>query len=118
LRERVLAACDAGTHTRREVAQQFDVCEAALYTWLRRRRETGAFVPKPHAGGHTSGLNAAVLREIVEAKNDRTLEEYASLYFEKTGRRFHPSWLSRACTRLGITRKKRHSAPASSSART
>ncbi len=117
LRERVLAACDAGTLKRSEIAQQFNVCEAALYNWLRRRRESGSAAPKPHKGGLTSGLDETVLKEIVEANNDRTLEEYAALYFGRTGRRFHPSWLSRACTRLKLTRKKRRSALPSNSAR-
>jgi transposase len=117
LRERVLTACDAGVYTRGEIAQQFDVCEAVIYNWLRRRRQSGSIAAKAHAGGHRSQLDPDVLREIVEQHSDRTLEEYAQLYAERTGRRFHPSWLSRVCLRLRLTRKKRRSAPANSSAR-
>lgn len=42
LRQRVLAACDAGDGTRAEIARRFRVSESALYAWLeQRRRELG-----------------------------------------------------------------------------
>lgn len=115
LRQRVLAACDAGALKRSEIAQQFQVSEAALYNWLRRRRESGTFAAKAHAGGHVPHVDPAVLRDIVEANNDRTLPEYVWLYAERTGHRYSTSWLSRMCIRLKLSRKKRRSAPASSS---
>jgi transposase len=110
LRERVIAACEAGELKRSEVAQQFQICPAALYNWLRRYREQGSFVPKPHSGGYDSGLDADLLRELVEQNNDRTLEEYARLYAEKTGRLYSISWLSVRLKRLHLSRKKKNAA--------
>lgn len=91
LRQRVIAACEAGTATRIEIAQQFQISETMLYEWLQRWRTSGSVSARPHAGGGISHLDATVLCTLIEQNNDRTLEEYAHLYAEQTGRRFHPS---------------------------
>ena len=107
LRDRVLAACDSGLHTRAEIAQQFDVCEAAIYNWLRRRRQSGSCIARSHAGGPVSSLDPTMLREIVEQHNDATLQEYAALYAERTGRYYSISWLAESLQRLRLPRKKK-----------
>ena len=97
LRQRVIAACAAGTQPRHAIAAQFQISEGTLYDWLRRWRERGSYAPAPHAGGVASGLNRAVLRDLAEEENDRTLAEYADAYQERTGRRFS---VPRICTAL------------------
>lgn len=36
LRQLVVAACEAGDRTRREISEQFQICEGTLYEWLQR----------------------------------------------------------------------------------
>jgi transposase len=44
LRQRVIAACDEGQLSRREIAELYQVGESTIYEWLNRRRETNARV--------------------------------------------------------------------------
>lgn len=121
LRERAVAAARRGDLTRAEVAQQYDISEATLYGWLRRWNDEGTLEPRPHGGGRQPSLDEAgmrQLRQLVEAQNDRTLEEYIALVEEKTGVRMSTSAMDRALQKLGLPRKKRRSAPANKSART
>jgi transposase len=106
LRQRVLAACDEGKMTRGEISDLYEVGESAIYEWLQRRRTTGSFAPKPHTGGAASELDEAVLSELVEAENDRTLEEYAAAYAERTGRRYSISQICRGLKSVRLRRKK------------
>ena len=53
LRERIIAAVDAG-QARREVARRFDVSPATIGNYLRLRRQTGGLAPRPRAGGRRS----------------------------------------------------------------
>ena len=115
LRQRVVAACEAGEFTRSEIAQQFQISEGTLYDWLRRWRASHSFAPAAHSGGHVSALDSALLRQLVEEQSDRTLPEYARLYAERTGRLYSPSRLSRVLKELKLSRKGKRYAPQSSS---
>jgi len=106
LRARVVAACDEGRLSRREIAESYDVAESTIYVWLRRRRTTGSLAAKPHTGGRASELDAAVLDELVRAENDRTLAEYATAYAGRTGRRYSISHLCRGLKQARLRRKK------------
>lgn len=109
LRERAVAAAREGTLSRAEVARQFRIGERTLYNWLEREKREGTLTPRPHGGGQAPAVDAAgleILRSIVEQQNDRTLEEYAVLFEEKTGIRPSKSALDRALSRGRITRKK------------
>jgi transposase len=105
LRERVVAACDAGDATREQVAARFSVSVAWIRKLMRQRRETGSIAPRPHGGGHASAFDAEAdrrLREAVRADDDATLRELA----EAAGVARCASAVHRALKRLGITRKK------------
>lgn len=115
LRERVVAACEADTQTNGEIAVQFQISESTLYDWLRRKRTCGSVAPAPHAGGTRSHLDRAVLRELVEAKNDATLAEYADAYEQRTGRRYSIPRICTALKELKLSRKGRRYAPRSTS---
>ena len=118
LRVRVIAACEAGDRPRAEVARQFDVAEATLYDWLHRWRADGALGPRLQRRRRSSGLDRAVLRELVEERNDRRLAEYADAYEMRTGRRYSISRICTALKELKLSRKERRYAPRSTSSRT
>ena len=77
LRERVLAACDAGYKTK-QVAQLFDVSPAWVRRLKQRRRDLGRIAPLPRTSGRKPILNEAyrqILIEQVRQQPDATLEE-------------------------------------------
>ena len=105
LRERVVAACDAGNATREQIALRFSVSVAWIRKLIRQRRETGSIAPRPRGGGRApafDGEAALRLRDAVRADDDATLEELA----RAAGVSCCPSAVHRALARLGITRKK------------
>ncbi|MEM6507383.1 MAG: hypothetical protein AAF711_18255, partial [Planctomycetota bacterium] len=73
LRDRVLAACDAGTPTKR-VAQTFWVSPAWVRRLKQRRRETGEVAPRPAGGRRFGKIDPDRLRQLWAQKKDRTLE--------------------------------------------
>ncbi len=105
LRERVVAACDAGDATREQVAARFAVSVRWVRDLLRRRRETGSIAPRPRGGGRPPAFDEAAagrLRDAVRADDDATLEELGRAAGVACGA---PA-VYRALKRLGITRKK------------
>ncbi len=112
LRERVVAACDAGDATRPQVAARFSVSVPWIRKLLRQRRDTGSIAPRPHGGGRAPAFDdqaAGRLREANRADDDATLEELA----RAAGVACCPSAVHRALARLGITRKKSRGRPPS-----
>ena len=119
LRERVLAAYEAGDGSQAAVARRFRVGVRTLSGWLKIAREEGRRHPKPRRGGtRPVGGEAATLAALVAERNDATLAEYADRLAERTGVRRSPSALCRALRALGLARKKRPSRPPSGIART
>jgi len=119
LRERALAACEAGEGRQSEIARRYRVGERTLSGWLKTAREEGRRAPRPRRGGtRPVGGEAATLAALVAERNDATLAEYADLLADRTGVRRSPSALCRALRALGLVRKKRHSRPPSGTART
>jgi transposase len=103
LRERIMAACDAG-ETNLAVARRFAVSESFIEKLKRRRRETGSLAPTPHAGGRPPLLSTEEerLRAAWQKKPDRTLAELR----EELGLSVHLSTLWHHLQRLGLTFKK------------
>jgi transposase len=106
LRQRVIATCDEGKLSRREIAGLYDVGESTIYTWLKLRKARNSLAPRPHTGGRPSELDSAVLDELVEAENDRTLAEYAAAYAGRRGRLYSISHLCRGLKSARLRRKK------------
>jgi transposase len=76
LRERVVAAVDAGL-SRRKAAAVFDLGVRTVIEWVRRFRETGSAAAKPMGGDRRSRLTEErdwILGRI-EAEADLSLEE-------------------------------------------
>src|SRR3954462_7057685 len=119
LRERALAAYEAGEGRQSEIARLYRVGERTLSGWLKIAREEGRRAPKPRRGGtRPVGGEAATLAGLVAERNDATLAEYADRLAERAGVRRSPSALCRALKALGLVRKKRPSRPPSRTATT
>src|SRR3982751_244606 len=119
LRERALAAYEAGEGRQSEVARLYRIGERTLSGWLKLAREEGRRHPKPRRGGRAPlGGEREALAALVAERNDATLAEYADLLAERAGVRRSPSALCRALKALGLVRKKRPSRPPSRIART
>lgn len=103
LRERVLAACDAGLASR-VVAQQYRVSRAWVDRLKQRRRATGEIGPRRPRRFKPSVLAGHLeqLRALVAARPDRTLAELR----EALGVSCSLMAVWRALRRLDLTRKK------------
>ena len=113
LRERVLAAYEAGEGSQAEVAGRYRIGERTLSGWLRAARE-GRRGPKQRARGPAPlGGAGAVLAGLVTEQNDATLAEYAGRLAARTGVRRSLAAVCRALKALGLARKKRRSGPPS-----
>jgi len=119
LRERALAAYEAGEGRQSEIARLYRIGERTLSAWLRTAREEGRRSPKPRRGGPAPlGGEREALAGLVAERNDATLAEYADLLADRTGVRRSASALCRALKALGLVRKKRRSGPPSGTGRT
>jgi transposase len=106
LRQRVIAALDAGEGTQPEIAARFRVSVSFITRLLKRRRRTGSVAPAPHGGGHPPALDSAArrrLRRLVRDQPDATLEELAARVGVPCGRMA----IFRTLRELKITRKKK-----------
>jgi transposase len=116
LRQRVLAACDAG-QSNAAAAETFTVSAS----WVRRikqvRRESGRVAPKVQARrGPTPGweTHGAAIRDAVREAPDATLAEYRQRFALPLSK----SALDRALAALGLSRKKSPSGRPSRTGRT
>src|SRR3954447_16392320 len=111
LRERVVRACDAGGATRQQVAERFGVCTAWIRRLLQRRRQTGSFAAKPHAGGAVKMTpdRRERLGVLVTEQPDATLAEL----HDRLAAPVHLSTIARALLRLALTLKKSPAGPPS-----
>src|SRR5260370_791372 len=78
LRQRIIAAVEAGEHSLQELADLFLVNLSTIVRLLQRYRSTGSVQPKPHAGGRPAKLDTravARLLELVKKQPDATLAE-------------------------------------------
>jgi transposase len=116
LRERVVRACDAHHGTRQEIADRFAVSTSWIRRLLQRRRDTGSFAAKPHAGGAVKMTpdRRDRLVVLVSEQPDATLAEL----HERLAAPVHLSTLARALLRLRLTVKKKSAAPPSRTAPT
>ena len=112
LRERILSAYDQHEGTRAAVAHRFRVSLGMVKKLLQQRRRTGDLAPRHHLAGRKPMIVAAhhrQLRALLAKKNDLTLKELR----EGTGLQCSLQAIHVVLARLGLTYKKRHSAPAS-----
>ncbi|MFN0132745.1 MAG: IS630 transposase-related protein [Phycisphaerales bacterium] len=104
LRDRVLAAYDRGTRTRK-IAETFAVSPAWARGIKPRRRETGETSPRPMGGATVIKIDRARLAELVNEQPDATLKELR----ERLGIVCAESAISMALKKLGFSFKESRS---------
>jgi transposase len=117
LRQRVLAAVDAGQLRRPQIAALFAVSTSWIRRLVQRRRETGSIAPKPQRHGPLPALTDRQrqrLADLVRRHPDATLAELR----RRLGVGVGITTLWRAVAQLGLTLKKSRSGPASRTAPT
>ena len=111
LRERILASYDQKEGTREEIAHRFRVSLGMVKKLLQRRRQGGDIGPRYHRCGLKPGKVAAqgqTFRQLLSRKPDMTLEELRrATALDCTLPAIHY-----VLEKMGLTYKKRHSAPA------
>ena len=118
LRERALAAVDAGM-SRRAAAERFGVSAASVIRWNQLRRDQGHARPRPQGGDKTSPrieAHGEVILEAVRSQPDITLKELRALLAGR-GVSVAVSTLWRFFDRRGVTLKKRPGMPRSRTVR-
>ena len=108
LRERVVAAYEAGAGSYPEVAERFSLGEATVKRWVWLKRKTGALLPSPKGGGTPSEVTAEDLSAMVARLGDPTATELTVEYNRGRSRagRIHVSSMKRALHRHGYVVKK------------
>jgi transposase len=112
LRERVMAAVDAGTGAY-AAASFFRVSVSYIYKALGRRQRTGETSARPWAGGPKPKLAAHddALRAHVMSKPDATLAELQAWLIAEHDVKVSAGCLWKRLRHLGLTLKKSHCAP-------
>jgi transposase len=117
LRERILAAYDAGEDSRQEIADRFCVSVGMVKKLVQQRRVVGDIGPLHHRSGRKPKITEAHQRHLarlVAGRPDLTLEELReAVELDCTLPAIHY-----ALIRMGLSYKKRHSMLASGSAQT
>ena len=94
----------------RKLARRFGVAKSFIENLLKRLRETGDILPKPHGGGPQPKLNAEhlkLVKALVEADNDATLDELREHLDAETSIAISRSTMGRMVQKLNLTRKKK-----------
>ena len=117
LRERILLACDNKEGTREEIAARFRVSLGMVKKLLQQRRRTGNIAPRHYLAGRKPTILAvhrSHFRTLLQKKNDLTLNELRTA----AGLDCSLQAIHVVLGKMGLTYKKRHSAPANKSDRT
>ena len=117
LRERILAAYDNNEGTRVEMAARFRVSLGLVKKLLQQRRRTRDIAPRHRFSGRKPMIVAthrSQIRALLARKNDLTLKEMRAA----AGLKCSLQAINVVLGKMGLTYKKRHSAPASRTAPT
>jgi transposase len=112
LRERILASYDHGEGTRDKIGARYRVSLGMVKKLLQQRRRTGQIGPRHHFSGRKPmilDVHRRQLRALLERKPDLTLGELR----QAVALRCSLPALHYALAKMGLTYKKRRSAPAS-----
>lgn len=113
LRERIVWACEEGSQTRQEIADEFAVSRSFVQKLLRRRKTEGRIAPKPKRGGPDPILEEADrkrLRQLVKQRTDATLRELGTALQKQGGPQVSVTTLWRALQSLDLPVKKKEPA--------
>jgi len=117
LRERIVSAYDKGEGTRDEIARRFRVSLGMVKKLLQQRRKTGSIKSRHHLAGRKKLIVAEhriTIRRQLKRKPDMTLAELR----EALGLKCTLPAIHYVLVDMGLTYKKRLSAPPSRTART
>ena len=115
LRERIVEAVLERGFSICEAADTFRAGHATVERYLRRFRERGELTPckPPGRPSRVDGEQLAALKKQLETQTELTLVEHCELWEHDTGMKLSYVTMHRISNRLGISRKKRRSQPAS-----
>ena len=114
LRAKIVTLYEQGAGSIRQLAKRFQVSPDCVRRLLNHDRAHGQVAPLPYRRGPKPRLKRAhdeVLKALVEADNDATLNDLARRLKQATGVEVSASTISRALSRLNLSRKKRVSKP-------
>ena len=117
LRQRILQAYDNDEGTRDQIALRFRVSLGMVKKLLQQRRHTGDIAPRHRFAGRKPMIGAshcAQMRVLLGKKSDLTLRELR----QQLGLRCSVQAIHVVLIKMGLTYKKRHSAPANRNGRT
>lgn len=109
LRERAVEAYENGEGTYQEIARRFNVGEASLNRWLRRKRETGSVAPKPMGGrrhGKLTDEAKEYMADLVRDEPQWTTSELAEEVGEAFGISVSRQVVGKALNEMGFTFKR------------
>lgn len=110
LRQRIVEAYLSGEGFQSDIAERFRVSENTVSRLVRRHRKTGSIAPTPQRRGPELRIrdeHAPLLETWLAEDSSLTQAELAHRFSETTGRSVSQQSVSRALSRLKITRKKR-----------
>ena len=119
LRDRVIAAIEAGEQSQAGIAETFGVSPSTLEKWWARWRRTGSCAPQPHRGGRPRALAGSedAIRAEVRTQPDVTLAELCDRVAVARGVAVSDSAMGRELRRLRLPRKKSRSTTANATRR-
>lgn len=108
LRERVIAALEAGDERQAEIADRFAVSKSTIEKWWYRWQATQscAAVPQRHGPARTLHDCEAFIRTEVAHQPDVTLAELCERVAEQQATQASPSMMCRTLQHLKLPRKK------------
>ena len=113
-RRKIIKAYEDESISQRKLANRFDVALSFVQKLLKQYRETDSVAPKKRTQQTPPKLTEAhrvVLRRLVEAQNDATLEELRGQLAAEINVLVSRSTIDRALKKLDLTLKKRRSTP-------
>lgn len=114
LRDRAIAALEAGEGTHAEVAELFGMAKSTLDKWWYRWQATGSCAAKTGRPGpaRTLAASEAVIRAHVKRQPDVSLAELCEQVPTPLGLSASRSMMCRELAALGLPRKKKRCTPA------
>lgn len=109
LRQKIVEAYAEGNISQRQLAVQFRVALSFIEKLLKQQRETGSIAPKVRTEQTPTKLTReqlTILKQIVEANNDATLDELRYQLEQQTGVLIGRSTVDRMLKKLNLTVKK------------